>query len=131
MTFFHQLFHDGDRFHIETSPLICSGFYLITASVMKELSEEVNRQFKVIMRKLIYVSQQTFILVKTCWRRLQDVLEDQKLLHFIMTKIDNRSVISLYFDLFSTFLFFLIYFVTPKTPYIFACRCWMLTPKKA
>ena len=37
-----QLFHDGDRYHIETSPLICSanqwtGFYMITASVMKEL----------------------------------------------------------------------------------------------
>ena len=37
-----QLFHDGGRYHIETSPLICSanqwtGFYMITASVMKEL----------------------------------------------------------------------------------------------
>ena len=33
---------DGGRYHIETSPLICSaiqltGFYMITASVMKEL----------------------------------------------------------------------------------------------
>ena len=38
----YWLFHDGDRYHIETSPLICSanqwtGFYMITASVMKEL----------------------------------------------------------------------------------------------
>ena len=37
------LFHDGGRYHIETSPLICSankwtGFYIITASVMKELT---------------------------------------------------------------------------------------------
>ena len=37
-----QLFHDGGRYHIETSPLICranhwAGFYMITASVMKEL----------------------------------------------------------------------------------------------
>ena len=37
------LFHDGGRYHIETSPLICSanqwtGFYMITASVMKELT---------------------------------------------------------------------------------------------
>ena len=37
-----QLFHDGGRFHIENSPLICGAnikgrFYMITASVMKEL----------------------------------------------------------------------------------------------
>ena len=37
-----QPFHDGGRYHIETSPLICSenqwtGFYMITASVMKGL----------------------------------------------------------------------------------------------
>ena len=34
-------FHDGGRYHIETSPLICyalTGFYMITASVMKELN---------------------------------------------------------------------------------------------
>ena len=36
-------FHDGGRYHIETSPLICSanqwtGFYTIMASVMKELN---------------------------------------------------------------------------------------------
>ena len=38
------LFHDGGRYHVETSPLICSGnqwtgFYMITASVMKELNK--------------------------------------------------------------------------------------------
>ena len=37
-----KIFHDGDCYHIETSPLICranlwTGFYMITASVMKEL----------------------------------------------------------------------------------------------
>ena len=37
------LFHDGGRYHIETSPLICRAnqwtvFYMITASVMKELN---------------------------------------------------------------------------------------------
>ena len=37
-----QPFHDRGRYHIETSPLICSanhftGFYMITASVMKGL----------------------------------------------------------------------------------------------
>ena len=37
------LFHDGGRYHIETSPLICganhwTGFYMITVSVMKELN---------------------------------------------------------------------------------------------
>ena len=43
--FFYKLFLDGGRYHIETSPspLICSanqwtGFYMITASVMKELT---------------------------------------------------------------------------------------------
>ena len=39
----HQLFHDGGRYHIETSPLICranqwTGFYMIPASVMKEFT---------------------------------------------------------------------------------------------
>ena len=29
-----QLFHDGGRYHIETSPLICSA----TAAVMKDLT---------------------------------------------------------------------------------------------
>ena len=37
-----ELFHDGGRNHIETSPLICStnqwtGFYMISASIMKGL----------------------------------------------------------------------------------------------
>ena len=40
-----QPFHDGGRYHIETSPLICSanqwtGFYMISASVMKGLIME-------------------------------------------------------------------------------------------
>ena len=39
---FFQLFHDGGRCHIEISPLICSGFYMITASVMKEFKTHVN-----------------------------------------------------------------------------------------
>ena len=39
------LFHDGGHYHIETSPLICranqwTGFYIITASVMKELNKD-------------------------------------------------------------------------------------------
>ena len=41
VTYF-ELFNDGGRYHIETSTWICSanqwtGFYMITASVMKEL----------------------------------------------------------------------------------------------
>ena len=41
---FLKLFYDGVRYHIETSSLICSanqwtGFYIITASVMKELNQ--------------------------------------------------------------------------------------------
>ena len=40
-----KLFHDGVRYHIETSPLICranqwTGFYMITTSVMKKLNTE-------------------------------------------------------------------------------------------
>ena len=39
-------FHDGGRSHIETSPLICSanqwtGFYMVTASVMKGLKYSI------------------------------------------------------------------------------------------
>ena len=38
-----ELFQDGGRYHIETSPLICfanqwTGFYMISATVMKELT---------------------------------------------------------------------------------------------
>ena len=44
------LFHDGGRYHIETSPVICSanqwtGFYMITASVMKELRHNQNAKY--------------------------------------------------------------------------------------
>ena len=44
------LFHDGGRYRIETSPLICienqwTGFYMITASVMKELNEPSIQTF--------------------------------------------------------------------------------------
>ena len=47
---FFELFHDGGRYHIETSPLICRanqwiGFYMIAASVMKELKVDFNLNF--------------------------------------------------------------------------------------
>ena len=40
-------FHDGGRYHIETSPLICGadqwiGFYMITASVIKGLNASID-----------------------------------------------------------------------------------------
>ena len=40
-----ELIHDGGRYHIKTGPLICranqwTGFYMITASTMKELKEK-------------------------------------------------------------------------------------------
>ena len=40
-----QLFHDGGCYYIETSPLICranqlTGFYMIMASIMKELTSQ-------------------------------------------------------------------------------------------
>ena len=42
-----QLFHDGSRYHIETSALICranqwTGFNMITAFVMKELNSNFH-----------------------------------------------------------------------------------------
>ena len=45
-----ELFHDGGRYHIETSPLICSAnqwtdFYMLTTSVMKELNQFVSFSF--------------------------------------------------------------------------------------
>ena len=45
-----ELFHDGGRYHIETSPLICSanqwaGFYMITTSVMKELNYTLYNRY--------------------------------------------------------------------------------------
>ena len=44
---FAQLFHDGDRYRTETSPLAnqWTGFYMITASVLKGLiKNEQSRQ---------------------------------------------------------------------------------------
>ena len=41
----HSLFHDGGRYHIETSPLICrvmDWFLYATGSVMKELNKRVR-----------------------------------------------------------------------------------------
>ena len=40
-------FHDGGRYHLETSPLICranqwTGFYMMTAFVMKGLNSFRN-----------------------------------------------------------------------------------------
>ena len=54
-------FHDGGRYHIETSPLICSpnqwtGFYMITASVVKGLKYEnpdVRLHFKKVLNLAI------------------------------------------------------------------------------
>ena len=42
VSYLFKFFHDGNRYHIETSPLICStnqrtGFHMITASIMKDL----------------------------------------------------------------------------------------------
>ena len=48
----NSFFHDGGRYHIETSPLICSanqwtGFYMITVPVMKELNETEYKKVKI------------------------------------------------------------------------------------
>ena len=52
-------FHDRGRYHIETSPLICSanqwtGFYMITASVMKGLNV-ISKRFAKTEIWLLYV----------------------------------------------------------------------------
>ena len=57
MYFCPSLFHDGGRYHIETSPLICSanqwtGFSMIRASVMKELTIKSEKNFDLRIRKL-------------------------------------------------------------------------------
>ena len=59
-----QLLHDGGRYHIETSPLICSvnqrtGFYMITAFVMKEFSvnpHKIVKHTQTIRRLLLKVN---------------------------------------------------------------------------
>ena len=54
------LFHDGGRYNIETSPLICSAnqwtnFYMITAHAMKELSDtEAELKKSVLLKKGVY-----------------------------------------------------------------------------
>ena len=55
---FLQLFYAGDRYHIETSPLTCSanqwtGFYMIAASVMKELSRNYYTENCTLKKKKI------------------------------------------------------------------------------
>ena len=46
-------FHDGGRYHIETTPLICStNQCMITAYVMKELKEQVNKNSNRIIEKV-------------------------------------------------------------------------------
>ena len=46
-------FHDGDRYRIETTPLICSpNQCMITAYVMKELKEQVNKNSNRIIEKV-------------------------------------------------------------------------------
>ena len=73
-----QLFHDGGRYHIETSPLISSanqwtGFHMITASIMKELNvaktTSIYNHFKTLSRQLNYT-----VVLSTKRRRCSDVL---------------------------------------------------------
>ena len=59
-----QLFHDGGRYHIETSPLICranqlTDFYMITASVEKELSQ--NKFYRKYFSIIVIISPIHFI----------------------------------------------------------------------
>ena len=69
-----ELFHDGGRYHIETSPLICpanqwTGFYMITASVMKELIEWM-RHWTLEQKNEIKRTARTHLShFKSCYRR--------------------------------------------------------------
>ena len=61
--FIFKLFHDGGWYNIETNPLICSanqwtGFYMISASVMKGLRECVF--FYLMFLKIYYWEKLTF-----------------------------------------------------------------------
>ena len=80
------LFHDGGRYHIETSPLICSanqwsGFYVITASVMKELTLLLGTSISTIDKKNLITRKWDLLMIcenqrisslsshkKMCWR---------------------------------------------------------------
>ena len=61
-------FMTGDRYHIETSPFICSvdqwtGFYMITASVLKELNTSWGLNWQIQYNscfKLVVCQQQHF-----------------------------------------------------------------------
>ena len=61
------VFHDGGRYHIEISPLIChanqsTGFYMITASVMKEL------------KMIVYTSELLNLSVETMNSVVDDII---------------------------------------------------------
>ena len=79
------LFHDGGRRHIETSPLICSanqwtGFYMTTASVMKDLKtrEAMNAKIPVFV---IYVEATIYLLLY--YLHDSSILTKQKHISFI------------------------------------------------
>ena len=60
-----ELFHDGGRYHIETSPLICranqwTGFYMISAFVMKELKQDIFIRLKYIFENIFYNKHDTY-----------------------------------------------------------------------
>ena len=67
----HELFHDGGRYHIETSPLICgadqwTGFYMKTAFVNRELNKLRNdkvSQIDIIINKLDHSDNTTILWV--------------------------------------------------------------------
>ena len=95
---------------------------------------KVRKTFRRHLRCLLnFLSQQAFALVRTSWRLLQNligvtifclpssfqvVLEDEKLLHFIMSKINNRFMISLAFG----YMFYIT--VTPKNSFCIRMTPW-------
>ena len=68
MLYFFNSFHDGGRYHIETSPMVCrenqwTGFYIITASVMKELNVHMLMKVSKYICYAVMIETKLFFLV--------------------------------------------------------------------
>ena len=67
-----QLFHDGGRYLIETSPLIHSanqstGFYIISVSVMKELNASVEHALWLKHKSIVSKMFENLVGVSKSW----------------------------------------------------------------
>ena len=75
-----NFFHDGGRYHIETIPLICSanqwtGFYVITASAVRELTHSLII-FSFLCNMLQFITSLTTTHFQT-FDKLKEILESE------------------------------------------------------